>query len=151
MDLDAAGWSGEGDFTRLLIDALQRLPVRFVKVEDAPASRADPAFSFISNELFVAFASAPRQITSRVLGVIPITKTIDQKAMSLTGLEQALAAMPEIGQPDYSDDGMLQYLRTERIVPAYQTKGYKLVELVRIYEAGSSSAHRAAAGPAASD
>jgi hypothetical protein len=29
---------------------------------------------------------------------------------------------------------MLQYLRTERIVPPYQTKGYKLVELVRIYE-----------------
>jgi hypothetical protein len=29
---------------------------------------------------------------------------------------------------------MLQYLRTERIVPPYQTRGYKLVELVRIYE-----------------
>ncbi len=29
---------------------------------------------------------------------------------------------------------MIQYLRTERIVPPYQTKGYKLVELVRIYE-----------------
>jgi hypothetical protein len=32
---------------------------------------------------------------------------------------------------------MLQYLRTERIVPPYQTRGYKLVELVRIYEAGT--------------
>ena len=31
---------------------------------------------------------------------------------------------------------MLQYLRTERIVPPYQTRGYKLVELVRIYEVG---------------
>jgi hypothetical protein len=29
---------------------------------------------------------------------------------------------------------MLQYLRTERVVPPYQTRGYKLVELVRIYE-----------------
>jgi hypothetical protein len=29
---------------------------------------------------------------------------------------------------------MVQYLRTERIVPPYQTRGYKLVELVRIYE-----------------
>jgi hypothetical protein len=28
---------------------------------------------------------------------------------------------------------MLQYLRTERIVPPYQTRGYKLVEMVRIY------------------
>ena len=32
---------------------------------------------------------------------------------------------------------MLQYLRAERIVPPYQTRGYKLVELVRIYEIGS--------------
>jgi hypothetical protein len=34
---------------------------------------------------------------------------------------------------------MLQYLRTERVVPPYQTRGYKLVELIRIYEAGSPS------------
>ena len=34
---------------------------------------------------------------------------------------------------------MIQYLRTERIVPPYQTRGYKLIELVRIYEAGTPS------------
>ena len=56
--------------------------------------------------------------------------------MTLEGLEAALAAAVEVGAPDYSDDGMMQYLRTERIVPPYQTRGYKLVELVRIYEAG---------------
>lgn len=140
MDLDASAWSGDGDFTRLLIETLRRLPVRFLKVEDAPASRADSAFSFISNELFVAFASVPRQVTSRVLGVVPVAKVIEEKVMSLTGLEQALEEIPEIGRPDYSDDGMLQYLRTERIIPPYQTRGYKLVELVRIYEAGSAAA-----------
>jgi hypothetical protein len=32
---------------------------------------------------------------------------------------------------------MLQYLRSDRIVPAYQSRGYKLIELVRIYEAGT--------------
>jgi hypothetical protein len=31
----------------------------------------------------------------------------------------------------------MQYLRTERIVPPYQTRGYKLVELVRIYDASA--------------
>jgi hypothetical protein len=31
---------------------------------------------------------------------------------------------------------MLQYLKTERVIPPYQTRGYKLVELVRVYEAG---------------
>jgi hypothetical protein len=115
MDVDAAGWSGEGDLTTALIEAIKRLPVRALKVEDAPASRTDAAFSFISNELFVAF---------------------DRRAMSLGDLERALSDMPGIGEPDYSDDGMLQYLRTERIIPPYQTKGYKLIELVRIYEAG---------------
>jgi len=50
------------------------------------------------------------------------------------GLERVLAALPEVGEPDYSDAGMLQYLRTERVIPPYQTRGYKLVELVRIYE-----------------
>ena len=44
--------------------------------------------------------------------------------------------MDDVGAPDYSDDAMLQYLRTERVVPPYQTRGYKIVELVRIYEAG---------------
>jgi hypothetical protein len=39
-----------------------------------------------------------------------------------------------VGAPDYADEGMLQYLRSERIVPPYQTRGYKLVELVRVYE-----------------
>ena len=43
----------------------------------------------------------------------------------------------DIGSPDYGDEGMLQYLRAERIVPPYQTRGYKIVELVRIYEAGT--------------
>jgi hypothetical protein len=33
---------------------------------------------------------------------------------------------------------MIQFLRTERIVPPYQTRGYKLVELVRVYEVGSA-------------
>lgn len=114
MDVDASAWSGEGDFTRRVIDALKPLPIRFVKVEDAPATRADAGFSFISNELFVVF---------------------EQGRMTLPSLEDALTAMSDIGAPDYSDEGMLQYLRTERIIPPYQTRGYKLVELVRIYQA----------------
>ena len=59
--------------------------------------------------------------------------------MTSAGLEATLAAMQDIGEPDYADETMLQYLRTERIVPPYQTRGYKLVELVRIYEVGTPS------------
>ena len=32
---------------------------------------------------------------------------------------------------------MIQYLHTQRVIPPYQTRGYKLIELVRIYEAGA--------------
>ena len=53
--------------------------------------------------------------------------------MSLTDLGRLLSESPAVGEADYIDDGMMQYLRSERIVPPYQTRGYKLVELVRIY------------------
>jgi hypothetical protein len=121
MELDAAGWSGEGTFTQLLVDALKsHTGIRFLKVEDAPASRSESSFSFISNELYVAFAPGSRS------------------RMTIATLASTLESLPGIGAPDYADDGMLQYLRTERIIPPYQTRGYKLIELVRVYEAGSS-------------
>jgi hypothetical protein len=127
MNLDASGWSGEGTFTILLIDALREFPaVEALRVEDAPASRADTGFSFISNELYVLFASTTHTVRRR-----------KEKLMTLGGLEVALAEIPNIGAPDYSDDGMLQYLRTERILQQYQTRSYKLIELVRVYEAGT--------------
>ena len=53
--------------------------------------------------------------------------------LALEDLERILSGHDDIGPPDYSDEAMLQYLRTERIVPPYQTRGYKLVEMVRIY------------------
>jgi hypothetical protein len=137
MQVDTTGWSGEGDFTARLIEAIRGLSdVDRLKVEDAPATRADSGFSFISNELFVAFRTTKRTIRARKLRVIPVSFEVDEKRMSLAGLEAALTAIEGVGEPDYSDEGMLQYLRTERIIPPYQTRGVKLVELVRIYEAG---------------
>jgi hypothetical protein len=127
MNLDASGWSGEGTFTKLLIVALREIPaVEALRVEDAPASRADTGFSFISNELYVLFASTTHTRSRR-----------KERLMTLGGLELALADIPEIGAPDYSDDGMLQYLRTERILQPYQTRSYKMIELVRLYETGT--------------
>jgi hypothetical protein len=140
FEIDRANWSGEGQFTQLLIERLTNLPgVRALRVEDAPATRSEADYQFISNELFVDFAVAERQERYSRFGFLPATRTVAVKTMSLADLEVALAAMGEVGPPDYSDDGMLQYLRTERIVPPYQTRGYKLVELVRVYEAGSPS------------
>ena len=133
--MDISGWSGEGEFTQRLIDVMGGLPaVRLLKVEDAPSSCADSGFSFISNELFIVFDSESRTVRGRRFGILPSSRTVDEKLMTLGGLEAALSAVDDVGEPDYSDDGMLQYLRTQRIVQPYQTRGYKLVELVRIYE-----------------
>ena len=138
MELDTSKWSGEGEFTALLIERLRTLSsIAVVRVEDAPASRSDADYNFISNELFVAFTAKIRRERFRRFGILPASRAVVEKDMTVAGLEHALGGLPDVGAPDYSDEGMLQYLRAERIVPLYQTRGYKLVELVRIYEIGS--------------
>jgi hypothetical protein len=139
MELDTSKWSGEGTFTERLIEGLRTLDaVALVQVKDAPASRSEADYNFISNEVFVAFTTKVRHERIRRFGILPGSRAVAEKQMTVSGLEQALTALSDIGAPDYSDDGMLQYLRTERIVPPYQTRGYKLVELVRIYEVGAA-------------
>lgn len=138
MTVDTAKWSGEGTFTQVLIDWLQQLPgIAAVRVEDAPASRSEADYNFISNEVFVLFATADVEEPIKRFGVIPGTRRVPRKTLTMEQLERTMAAADGIGEPDYADAGMLQYLRTERIVPPYQTRGYKLVELVRIYEANA--------------
>src|SRR5438067_422651 len=137
-DVDSSAWSGEGAFTQLLVDRLRQVDgIRFVRIEDAPASRSEADYNFISNELFVDFVTADRRERTMRFGFLPSMRTVTEKTMTMPALEAALTAMPDVGAPDYADDTMLQYLRAERIVPPYQTRGYKLVELVRIYESGT--------------
>ena len=136
MDVDTSGWSGEGTFTQVLIDRLGQVDgVASLRVEDAPATRSEADYNFVSNEIFVRFTTAGREERTTRFGFLPARRVVQEKSMTVGGLEQALAALEGVGPADYSDDGMIQYLRAERIVPPYQTKGYKLVELVRIYEA----------------
>jgi len=139
-EIDASKWSGEGTFTQTLVDRLKTIDeLRLIRVEDAPASRSEADYNFMSNEIFVVFDTGTRAEPTRRFGLFPSTRAVPYKKMTIADLEARLAAMPDIGSPDYSDDEMLQYLRTERIIPPYQTKGYKLVELVRIYEVRSSN------------
>jgi hypothetical protein len=137
MTVDTSKWSGEGEFTQLLLDHLRQMPtVASVRLEDAPATRSEADYNFISNEFFVDFSSETREERSRKWGFVPVRHVVEIKAMTIAQLEELLASDAAIGPPDYADAGMLQYLRTERIIPPYQTRGYKLVELVRIYEGG---------------
>jgi len=138
MEVDTSKWSGEGAFTQVLIDRLGQIAgIARIRVEDAPASRSEADYNFVSNEIFVVFATIARQEATRRFGFLPGSRTVHEQAMTISGLEAALTNLEGIGAPDYSDDGMMQYLRTERIVPPYQTRGYKLVELVRIYDASA--------------
>ena len=136
MALDTSRWSGEGEFTQVLIDRLSGIAdIELVRVEDAASSRSDADYNFISNEVYVLFARRVRKERAKLAGLIPISREVEEAAMTIADLEASLAATPEVGPPDYSDEAMLQYLRTERVIPPYQTRGYKIVELVRIYRA----------------
>ena len=139
-ELDSSKWSGEGDFTQKLVDWCTGLDtVALIRVEDAPSSRSDVEYNFISNEIFLRFHTHDRVERQWLLNVVPIRRSVSEKVMTLTELEAQLTGDDDLGAPDYADEGMLQYLHTERIIPPYQTKGYKLIELVRIYEVGTPS------------
>ncbi len=134
MQIERGGWSGDGDFTIRLLEQLERVPeIAYLRVEDAPASRSGPGYMLLSTEIYVAFAAEPRPAWSRWLGRLT-GRGPAPPLLTLAGLQSRLAAVESVGPADYADSAMLQYLRTERIVPPYQTRGYKLVELVRLYE-----------------
>jgi hypothetical protein len=138
VEIDTSGWSGEGAFTQVLIDVLRGVAgIAAVRVEDAPATRSDADYNFISNEFYLNFERRIRVEPARLLGFIPGSRRVQEKTLSLEGLESMLAAIEGVGPADYADPGMIQYLRTERIVPPYQTRGYKVVELIRLYEMGT--------------
>src|SRR6476620_4386152 len=108
FELDTATWSGVRTVTKMLSDRLREVTaVRFVRVEDAPATRSDADYNFISNELFVGFETRARTERTTRFGFLPATRTVMEKALTIAGLESALTAIPDIGAPDYGDDGML--------------------------------------------
>ncbi len=137
MRVDVSGWSGEGEFTQTLVETLKQFEdIHLIRVEDAPASREETGYAFISNEVYVAFRSRERIERVRRFGFVPVTRRLREKGMTLAKVSAALEVIAEIGPPDYQDGGMLQYLRTQRVIPPYQTRGYKVIEMVRVYEAG---------------
>ena len=142
MPVDTSEWSGDGAFTQALIDAIEAIgEVAFLRVEDAPATRADVGYQLISNEIYVAFRTHSVRRRVRRFGFWPASMTVEEPCLALADLERTLSGVAEVGAADYGDDGMLQYLKTERVVPPYQTRGYKLVELVRVYDVTSGPPH----------
>jgi len=135
MHVDSEGWSGDGAFTQIVVELLRSIEqIASMKVEDAPATRSEADYNFIANEIFVTFATRERKERITRFGVIPGTRLVAEKVMTFDALVKQLEDSEGIGPADYADAAMMQYLRTERIIPPYQTRGYKLVELLRIYE-----------------
>jgi hypothetical protein len=135
MEIDTSGWSGEGAFTVALVEALKTLDgITFLRVEDAPTAHSGAGYNFISNEVYVGFAGGRRDGKWPRFPVAPFKRGVEPPEMTLDRLESCLASIAGIGAADYADERMLQYLRAERVVPPYQTRGYKLVEMVRLYE-----------------
>src|SRR4051794_33787881 len=105
---DRTNWSGEGQFTQLLLETLPELPgIRLVRVEDAPATRSEADYQFMSNEVYVEFDVQKREERYTRFGILPATRIVSEKILTLPALESILAEIPDIGAPDYSDDGML--------------------------------------------
>ena len=83
MQVESAGWGGEGTFTAVLLDALRAIEsIEFMRVEDAPASRAEPGYAFISNEIYVTIKTDSRTERRRRLG-LPWPTRVDVKQMTL--------------------------------------------------------------------
>lgn len=138
MRVESAGWSGEGEFTAVVLESLKGIDaIEFLRVEDAPASRAEPGYAFVSNEIYVRFRRPAFAWASRLLGRLRVDGRTRDSAMTLAELGRLLGGLTAVGEPDYADDGLLQFLKAERIIAPHQSKGIKVVELVRIYEAGS--------------
>ena len=135
MDVRSEAWSGDGAFTQIVLDRLRAVEdIVAMKVEDAPSTRSEADYNFIANEIFITFRTVERREPTRRLGVLPGTRRVMSKMMTFDMLVKLLEETEGIGQADYADEAMIQYLRTERVIPPYQTRGYKLVELLRIYE-----------------
>src|SRR5262245_66309840 len=92
MHVDASRWSGEGTFTNLLVERLKQIEqITAIRVEDAPASRSEADYNFISNEIFVAFSKIERRESFRRLGFLPSSRTVLEPSIDVSGLESALA------------------------------------------------------------
>ena len=142
MQVESAGWGGEGTFTAVLLEALRAVEsIEFMRVEDAPASRAEPGYAFISNEIYVTFKTDSRTERRRRLG-LPWPVRVEVKQMTLGELATRLGTADGVGGARLSRRG-------DAAVPAHRahhrpvsTKGYKVVEMVRVYEAGTPAACR---------
>ena len=102
LQLDTSKWSGEGVFTAQLIEHLRRLDtIAFLRVEDAPASRSEADYNFISNEVFVGFATREREerVLVRLGGPDPVDAESLERARGRRHLGQRARMDHLVGQP----------------------------------------------------
>ena len=102
MNVDTSKWSGEGDVHAgpRRSSAAARCAIAFVRVEDAPASRSEADYNFISNEVFVAFATTVARGARPALRLPARTRERSPRSvMTSPGSKQALTAAPRSARP----------------------------------------------------
>src|SRR5437879_13716518 len=100
-EIDASKWSGEGAFTQLILDRLRGVDtIALLRVEDAPATRSEADYNFISNEIFVRFTMKTRQEPTRRFGFLPASRSVVEPTMTMASLEAALTNLPDVGAPE---------------------------------------------------
>ena len=94
------------------------------------------AYNFIANDGFRHFRDRAAKAADQADGHHSGDEARNGEGDDIRGAASSGWRTTEGVDPaDYTDEAMMHYLRTERIIPPYQTRGYKLVELLRIYEA----------------
>ncbi len=107
MFVDSDGWSGEGEFTQVVLDRLRKVEIgsRRSRSKTRRRRRSDADYNFIANEIFVTFATTHRDEAVTRLLFFPGTKRVPVKTMTLEALTRLLEESEGIGPADYGDEG----------------------------------------------
>ena len=74
MNVDTSKWSGEGEFTQLLLEHLRQVPgLPAFASRTLLRARSEADYNFISNEFFVDFATEARQERAQVGVLLPVS------------------------------------------------------------------------------
>ena len=80
MEIDSSAWSGERTFTQLVLEKLRRMDdLSAIRVEDAPSTRSEADYNFVSNEIFVRFEMRSCKEPGRRFGFLPATRVVTEK------------------------------------------------------------------------
>ena len=139
MQIDSDGWGGEGTFTAVLLEALKSIEaIEYLRVEDAPASRAEPGYAFLSNEIYVRFRTDSREVDPPSLRRSLAGDGGGQADDVSANWPPAWAAPTAWESRTTATTRCCSTCAPSASSPPTRPEGIKVVEMVRIYEVGTT-------------